>query len=607
MFPIKDKNNEISNGEVKEEKSIPAAEGVTGFIEFLINKKVVNREVIQKATKLKQSLDVSDKRPLYKLLIDEFNIEREKIYEHFVSYYSFRVVHLKDIVNQQNVFSFITKIMTSLPFQAREKVLAAKVLPFQVSESDPSKLIIVTPDPGYADISVIARSFPYAKTEIAYIPLENFQELMHKLNLNKRDYSNVPEQIEEEDTAVFEELDEEIRKGHLAELIDNLFNDAVKMGASDIHIIPKGVRSTEFHIRIDGKLTLWHTTEDIRAEAISAVIKDRAGNLDRFERNMAQDGFAQKTIDGKLIRFRLSVIPITGRELRQKIESIVIRVLRDPEQNITVDNIGFDSVSLERFKKAISKPYGVIILTGPTGSGKSTTLLAAIRAVLNPAINVITVEDPVEYLIEGARQVKLNPKLEFEGALRAILRHDPDVVMVGEIRDKITADVAIKLANTGHLTFSTLHTNDAPSAIARLYKMGIEPFLLAYSINIIVAQRLVRKLCPRCKQIDTEIELNHLVKIGLPKDDIQDFKFYRPNGCIHCIKGYKGRTAIHEALYFTKEIRQIIMDSGSSINEESIRDIAIKQGMRTLRQAGIELLKNGVTSIEEIVATTADD
>jgi type IV pilus assembly protein PilB len=379
------------------------------------------------------------------------------------------------------------------------------------------------------------------------------------------------------------------------------------LNASDIHIIPKGARKTEIHFRVDGHLSIWQTLDDMRADAVAAVIKDIAKGTDRFERNMAQDGFVQLTIDNKIVRFRVSIIPLIGKELKVKLESIVLRVLRDPEASITIENIGFQPAALERFRKAIDKPYGIVILTGPTGSGKSTTLLAALRAVMNPAFNIITVEDPVEYFIDGARQVKLNPKLNFDEALRAILRHDPDIVMVGEIRDKQTADLAVKLANTGHLTFSTLHTNDAPSVIARLYKMGIEPFLLAYSINIIVAQRLLRKLCQRCKAVDTEILPVTLEKLGFTEQEIPTAKVYRPAGCLYCLKGYKGRTAIHEVLYFTKEIRQLIMESGSSINEEALRQLAIKQGMQTLRESGLELLKQGITTIEEVATTTMDD
>jgi len=272
-----------------------------------------------------------------------------------------------------------------------------------------------------------------------------------------------------------------------------------------------------------------------------------------------------------------------------------------------IEELGFEPYARDSFIKAIKKPYGIVIVTGPTGSGKSTTLVAALRTVMDPSLNVITVEDPVEYFIDGARQVKLNPKLDFEGALRAILRHDPDIVMVGEIRDQITANIAVKLANTGHLTFSTLHTNDAPSAISRLYKMGVEPFLLAYSINMVLAQRLLRKLCTKCKSPITNPDVEALKKLGMTVDEIKKATLFRPIGCSDCMNGYRGRTAIHEALYFTKEIRKIVLEAEGLVDEERLRNQAIHQGMRTLRQAAVELLKNGITSMEEVASATVDE
>jgi type IV pilus assembly protein PilB len=226
---------------------------------------------------------------------------------------------------------------------------------------------------------------------------------------------------------------------------------------------------------------------------------------------------------------------------------------------------------------------------------------------MNPSVNIMTVEDPVEYFIDGGRQVKLNPKLDFEGALRAILRHDPDIVMVGEMRDRITADIAIKLANTGHLTLSTLHTNDAPSAISRLFKMGVEPFLIGYAINLILAQRLVRKLCPKCKEVIDELDRDALKKIGIDPDELKQIKIYRPVGCGDCVHGYKGRMAIHEALYFYKNIRQVILRSDQLVDEDALRILAAKNGMQTLRQSAIDLMKNGITSVEEVASVTMED
>ena len=587
-----------------------SSHGVSGFIEWLVTQEIVTRQMVNHAVEWKRTHDSQDKRLLFQILYDECGANREDVFQAFAKYYSFKTFDLEGLQLTSDKLQFIQKMLDILSPHFRELANKHGILPLRVSESDPSKLYVVTPDPTNSFIHTVARAFPYPKYEVCYIALKIYEEIYRQLTLGQQGVRTKDEAFgfsEEDSETALIELDEEILKGHLGEVIDNVLADAVRLNASDVHFIPKAARRTEIHFRIDGRLTLWRTLEDVRTDAISAVVKDIAKGTDRFERNSAQDGFAQRITDNKVVRFRLSVIPIVGKELRMKYESIVIRVLVDPEANLSIENIGFRPEALERFKKAIAKPTGLIVLTGPTGSGKSTTLLTALRAVMDPSLNILTVEDPVEYLIEGARQVKLNPKLDFEGALRAILRHDPDIVMVGEMRDKITADMAVKLANTGHLTFSTVHTNDAVGVIARLYKMGIEPFLLAYAINVIVAQRLVRKLCDRCKSVDSDILHVSLAKIGFPKDEIEKTTFYRPVGCINCVNGYKGRTAIHEVLYFTKEIRRLIMEAGIAINEETIRQKAIMQGMMTLRESGLDLVREGITTVEEIASVTTDD
>jgi type IV pilus assembly protein PilB len=412
---------------------------------------------------------------------------------------------------------------------------------------------------------------------------------------------------EEDDAELDNALEKEINRSQLLALVDNVFSDAVRVGASDIHFIPRGARKTTITFRVDGDLTEWYTIEDARAEAVIAVVKGRGLNLDRFERMAAQDGSAQKVVDNQIIRFRISVLPIISRELGGKFESVVIRILKDADTSVSLETIGFDPYSLEMFKESITQPHGMVILTGPTGSGKSTTLVAALRAVMTPKLNTLSVEDPVEYLIEGARQIKLNHKLSFEDALRAILRHDPDIVMVGEMRDRITADIAIKLANTGHLTFSTLHTNDAPSVVSRLFKMGVEPFLMAQAMNIVVAQRLVRRLCDRCKRKIERPNDVFLAKAGFTQEEADELTVYKPVGCVNCIGGYKGRTAIHESLYFTPEIRDIIVESGERIDIDAIKEAAMRHGMQTLRRSGLELVKRGVTTVEEVIGNTTRD
>jgi type IV pilus assembly protein PilB len=286
----------------------------------------------------------------------------------------------------------------------------------------------------------------------------------------------------------------------------------------------------------------------------------------------------------------------------------VIRILDDRKVIKDLEKLGLTGVAKQKFIKAINQPQGMVILTGPTGSGKSTTLVAALYQVINPEVNVLTVEDPVEYVIEGARQLKIGYKMNFEQAIRSILRHDPDIVLVGEMRDKETAETAIKLANTGHLTFSTLHTNDAPSAVSRLFKMGIEPFLIAYAINLIVAQRLVRKLCPKCKKRVTEHDEDYLEAVGINPEEWKQFETYRAVGCDECSgTGYKGRMAIHEAFYFSKEIRHLIVKSGEEVNEEALKAQAKKDGTLNLRESGLEKVKLGMTSVEEVISSTTED
>jgi type IV pilus assembly protein PilB len=289
--------------------------------------------------------------------------------------------------------------------------------------------------------------------------------------------------------------------------------------------------AVELYLRVDGRLQLWHRQEGTPAEALAAVVKDRCVGIDRFERDSAQDGYAQRIVDDHLIRYRVSILPIVSAEYERRFESIVIRVIDDRKVITDFHKLGFQTQAEDEFVKSINTSKGIVIVTGPTGSGKSTTLMAALNNIITPSLNVLTCEDPVEYVIKGARQLKIGHKMTFDQAMRSILRHDPDVVMVGEIRDKITADIAVKLANTGHLTLSTLHTNDAPSAITRLYKMGIEPFLLAYSINIIIAQRLVRKLCEHCKEPISADKYPAALQLGLTKEELDSGFIFQAVGC----------------------------------------------------------------------------
>lgn len=581
----------------------------------LLFKRIVDKETLIKAVRLREKEDPTRRRSLAQILVGEFKIDADKVFGELKDLYGFREIPFNGQPLKPHRVQFISKMLEVIPEKMREELKRELIIPFRYDEYRPEKIIIVAADPTHRLIPMLARGLGIKHYEVCYgrrsalqailnqlFPKEN--EYLKQVDLNEIDFGS--EEIDDGDLDE-EAIEAEINKSMLVNLVEGALVEAVRRGASDIHIVPKDRKTTEIHMRIDGKLELWHVQDGVRPEAISAVVKDRSKNIDRFEREAAQDGFIQRKIDDHMIRFRVSVVPIVGQQFQFKLESIVIRILDDRKVITDLDKLGFQGKAKEFFLKSISKPQGMIILTGPTGSGKSTTLMAALHQVINPEINVLTVEDPVEYLIHGARQLKISPKMNFEQALRSILRHDPDVVMVGEIRDKETAELGIKLANTGHLTFSTLHTNDAPSAVSRLYKMGVETFLVAYSINIIVAQRLIRKLCPHCKRPIKSIENKIPLSLGFTEKEIAETTFYQAVGCDKCHKGYKGRVAIHEALYFTREIRNQIFQTGSEIDEEALRQAMDKEGMMTLRAAGRERIKQGLSTLEEVAHATTED
>jgi type IV pilus assembly protein PilB len=592
---------------------------ITDKIGFaLLKKGIIDYETLEKSLKVKESEEKKNRRNLGQILVNDFNADHDAVFREVADLYAFREIYLTDEKLDKPKLDFIKKYVDTLPANVRDMLMQTKMLPLRFDEKQPDKLIIIAADPTDRRIPLIARNFGAKKYEVAYCRLKDLQSLFEQvippenefLKLLENSQVGIQMKEDEEENALDEEaLEAEISKSALVNLVEGALVEAVRQGASDVHIIAKEGNRTEFWFRLDGNLKLWHVQDKTMPEAVAAVVKDRSKNVDRFEREASQDGFIQREIDGTMIRFRVSIMPIVGVEYRHKFESIVIRVLDDRKVITDLNKLGLIGPAMDSFHKAIAKPQGIVILTGPTGSGKSTTLVAALHQVIDPSVNVLTVEDPVEYIIRGARQLKIGPKMNFDLAIRGILRHDPDIVLVGEMRDKTTAEIAIKLANTGHLTFSTLHTNDAPSAVSRLYKMGIEPFLIAYAINVIVAQRLIRTLCPACKRPlgKNELDVETYVKFGFAEEDLHKTTIYEAAGCDKCNGGYKGRAAIHEALYFTREIRGIIVRSGEEVNEEAIRTQAVKDGMWDLRRAGIERIKLGQTTLEEIASATTVD
>ena len=588
---------------------------ITDKIGYLLLKKgIIDDDILEKALVLKQEDQAKKRRNLAQILVQELKFDHDTIFREVAVLYAFKELNIQVSELPEERIEEIKRLLNLRGDEVRDQLLLHKILPYSYDKLR-DKIVLGAVDPTDKAIAKIVYSLNFKKFEINFLKKKDYDDLIEIIAPPQNEFLKLIEEADEEisldtDEATVdeEELDAEINKSALVNLIEAALIEGVRRGVSDIHIIPKSGKKTEIHFRVDGKLSLWHTQENVQPEAVMAVVKDRAKGLDRFERERAQDGFIQRPIDNTIIRYRVSVLPMVGTELKNKYESIVIRILDDRKVIKDLSKLGLIGYANEAFQRAINQPQGMVILTGPTGSGKSTTLVAALYQVIDPTKNVLTVEDPVEYVIEGARQLKISHRMNFEQAIRAILRHDPDIVLVGEMRDKETAETAIKLANTGHLTFSTLHTNDAPSAVARLYKMGIEPFLIAYAINIIVAQRLNRKLCDSCKRKVDSINEKVAERAGIDIEEWKHYDIYEPVGCEKCNHtGYKGRMAIHEALYFTKAIRDLIVRAGEEVDEDAVRQQAKKDGTLSLRESGLEKVKEGVTSLQEVLAGTMDE
>jgi type IV pilus assembly protein PilB len=413
----------------------------------------------------------------------------------------------------------------------------------------------------------------------------------------------------EADVETVQREDDEIDLGALSKSADAapvikltnvLLVDSLKRGASDIHIEPY---EKEFRVRfrIDGILYNVMALPMKLKDPLTSRIKIMA-KLDIAEKRLPQDGrikIKMKVEDrGRDLDFRVSCLPTLWGE------KIVMRLLDKSKLMLDMTKLGFEPHSLERFKNAIAKPYGIVLVTGPTGSGKTNTLYSALASLNKPDTNIMTAEDPVEFNLVGINQVQIrdNIGLNFAAALRSFLRQDPNIILVGEIRDYETAEIAVKAALTGHLVLSTLHTNDAPSTVSRLVNMGIEPFLVGTAVNLIQAQRLIRRVCANCKMEVTDIPAKTLIEVGFPPEAVGTFKLYKGKGCGTCNgTGYKGRVGLYEVMEISEGIRDLIMVGATAVE---IKRKALKEGMLTLRMSGLEKIKAGITTIEEVLRET---
>ena len=395
--------------------------------------------------------------------------------------------------------------------------------------------------------------------------------------------------------AFTESLEDADSDAPIIRFVNLLITQAINDRASDIHIEP-GEHQLTVRFRIDGVLHEMQRADRAIQDGVISRLKIMA-SIDIAERRRPQDGRMSVTHEGRQVDLRVATLPTVWGE------KIVMRILDNSGQALAMSDLHFGSRNESAFREAIGRPHGMVLVTGPTGSGKSTTLYTALTTVANPSVNVITVEDPVEYRIAGISQVQVNPRagLTFQSALRSILRSDPDVVLVGEIRDHETANISIEAALTGHLVLSTLHTNDAPSALTRLIEIGSEPFLVATALTAVVAQRLARRLCQKCRVATPETPAV-LSGIGFPFDPADPPILYRAAGCTACSgTGYRGRIALHEVMTVTEELEQLVVSNATGTE---MRRVALGQGMTTLREDGWAKVAEGLTTIEEVLRVT---
>lgn len=552
--------------------------------DILIEQGLITPQQLEEVLKMQSA---GNKKRIGEILVELGTISREKLFEVLQYVYETEYVDLSNYVIDPEVISLIPE----------KFALQYRLIPLSINDNE---LVIAMANP----LDVYAIDFVRGHTKIKKIKtmLAAEDDVLSAINsyYELGEYKDIIEKLgtemifKEEEDEDLQKLEAISKEAPIIQLVNMLIVQGVKDRASDIHIEPNE-RGLLIRFRIDGML---HDNR-ILPNKIKAAIISRVkilAKMDIAERRLPQDGRFQVKFGIREVDLRVSTIPtVLG-------EKVVLRLLDKSKGLIELKNLGFLAEQLDQFKSIILKSYGIILLTGPTGSGKTTTLYAALNKVNSNEKNIITVEDPVEYKLNRVNQIQILPKIDlnFANALRSILRQDPDVIMVGEIRDTETAQIAVQAALTGHLVFSTLHTNDAASALTRLIDMGIEPFLISSSVIGVIAQRLVRVICEKCKEEYVPSEnILYGLKIKDRLNNDSKIKLYRGKGCSFCKNtGYYGRISIYELIVLDDEIKSLIVTKASS---NVINELALKNGMKTLKDSGMEKVLQGITTIEEVL------
>ena len=543
---------------------------------MLVQEGLLDRADLDRATEIQGETGM----PLGRILVEEGFVKETDLVKTLARHIGLEFVSLDEVTIDPSASALIPEPLArrynAIPIAFEDGSLV-------VAMADPANVLAIDDIRAITGLDVLPRVATKTEVEDAISRMARFDDSVSDLG------ELLDDEAEVEDLGA---LEASVDEAPVVKLVNTIITRAINERASDIHIEP-GERDLRIRFRIDGVLHESMSTPRAIANAMVSRLKIMA-DINIAERRIPQDGRMSLKVAGKQVDLRVATLPsVYG-------EKVVLRILDRSSVMLELTDLGFGARNLERFQEAYERPYGAILVTGPTGSGKSTTLYATLNVLNDPKVNIITVEDPVEYRLGGITQIQVNRKagLTFASALRSILRADPDVVLIGEIRDRETAQIAIEAALTGHLVLSTLHTNDSSSSIGRLIEMEVEPYLVASSIDGILAQRLARRLCEKCK-VTTPPVAEEFEKLGLetPKE------VYSPEGCGSCANtGYRGRLALHEILLVDEEIQRLAVERRPS---DEIKVAALAAGMTTLWQDGIEKVATGVTSLEEIMRVVA--
>ncbi len=548
---------------------------------LLLEEGLLTQETLEKGL----AMAAESSRPLGRVLVEEGLVDERDLVRTLAKHIGVTFVDLSDVTVDPAAATLIPDALArryaAIPYAfENDKLLVAM--------SDPANVLAIDDIRAITGREVVARVATKSDVEGAISSVAGLDDSV-------ADFSSFEDEVETQDLGAVAAATEE---APIVKLVNMLITKASADRASDIHIEPTD-RDLRVRFRIDGVLHEVMRTPRSVSNAVVSRLKIMA-EMDIAERRRPQDGRISLRVGGnRTIDLRVSSLPtIYG-------EKVVMRILDNSTAMLELEQLGFEPDTLERYATSYEKPYGTILVCGPTGSGKSTTLYSTLNVLNKPDVNIVTVEDPVEYRLAGISQVQVNKKagLTFASALRSFLRQDPDVMLVGEIRDQETGNIAIESALTGHLVLSTMHTNDAPSAISRLTEMGVEPFLVGSAVDSVLGQRLARRLCSDCKTVDVPTR-EALTRIGWDFEHWGDEipEVYKPVGCSKCTNtGYRGRLALHELMIVSEEIERLTVDHATT---DEITKMAVSQGMRPLRQDGLLKARRGLTSLEEILRVT---